>query len=217
MADESKLSGKKLYRSHENRMIAGVCGGVAEYFELDPTLIRIAWVAVALFGGVGVLVYLAAIFIIPNNPGQEPGSSENLVKDKPLFWGSLLIVIGALLLFKQMGLFNMFQIWHMPWQMVWAIFLIVVGGVLLYNRSKEKEAETDIENAEPVKKLYRSRDQKMISGVCGGLSEYFELDVSLIRILWVIATLASAGLGILAYIVMILVFPEEPDNVNATE
>lgn len=56
---------KKLYRSKSQRMICGVCGGVAEYFNIDPTLIRLAW---ALFGltGSGVLVYFIAAIIIPD-------------------------------------------------------------------------------------------------------------------------------------------------------
>ncbi len=78
---------KRLYRSQNNKMIAGVCGGIADYFEVDPTLVRLIVVAIALFGGVGLLAYIAAIFIVPNNPEQVPSenSSENLIKDKSLF------------------------------------------------------------------------------------------------------------------------------------
>ena len=54
----------------------------------------------------------------------------------------------------------------------------------------------------------------MIAGICGGLAEYFDLDVSIIRILWVIGTLLSAGVGILVYIVMLIVFPEQPIEVD---
>ncbi len=56
---------KKLYRSRENKMLAGVCGGIAEYMELDPTIVRLAWV-IAVFGaGFGVLAYLIAWIIMP--------------------------------------------------------------------------------------------------------------------------------------------------------
>ncbi|HNX64067.1 MAG TPA: PspC domain-containing protein [Oscillospiraceae bacterium] len=56
---------KKLYRSNTNRMLFGVAGGVAEYFNMDPTIVRILWVLVALFGGTGVLLYLIAAIIMP--------------------------------------------------------------------------------------------------------------------------------------------------------
>ena len=55
---------KKLYRSH-NKMIAGVCGGLGEFFEMDPTLIRLIWAITILVAGFGVLAYIAAWIIIP--------------------------------------------------------------------------------------------------------------------------------------------------------
>ena len=56
---------KKLYRSDRNRMIAGVCGGIAEYFDIDPTLVRLGFVALSFMFGGGVLVYILAAIIIP--------------------------------------------------------------------------------------------------------------------------------------------------------
>ncbi len=61
------MSQKKLYRSRESRMICGVCGGIGEYFNVDPTLIRLAWVLVAACGW-GVVAYFAAAVIIPDQP-----------------------------------------------------------------------------------------------------------------------------------------------------
>ena len=55
----------------------------------------------------------------------------------------------------------------------------------------------------------------MISGVCGGLAEYFEIDVSIVRVLWVVGTLLSVGFGILVYIVMLIVFPEKPVAIDS--
>ena len=58
---------KKLYRSSTNKMIAGVCGGLAEHFDMDPTIVRLIWV-VAVFGaGFGVLAYLVAWIIVPQH------------------------------------------------------------------------------------------------------------------------------------------------------
>lgn len=61
------MNGKKLYRSDENKMLAGVCGGIAEYFGVDPTLIRLAWVVFSLLGGSGLLAYILAAIIIPRD------------------------------------------------------------------------------------------------------------------------------------------------------
>ena len=59
---------RKLYRSRANRKLAGVCGGLADYFNLDPTLIRVLFVALAVLGGSGILIYLAMWIIVPNQP-----------------------------------------------------------------------------------------------------------------------------------------------------
>ena len=58
---------KRLYRSKKNKVFAGICGGVGEYFNIDPALIRLIWILVVIFTGFfpGVLAYIIAIFIIP--------------------------------------------------------------------------------------------------------------------------------------------------------
>ena len=58
---------KKLYKSNTNRMLAGVCGGIAEYFNIDPTVVRLAWVAFCALGGSGILAYILAAIIIPDS------------------------------------------------------------------------------------------------------------------------------------------------------
>ncbi len=62
---------KKLYRSQENSMLGGVCGGIAEYFSVDPTLIRLAYVLLSLFTAAfpGLILYIICLLIIPNDPG----------------------------------------------------------------------------------------------------------------------------------------------------
>jgi phage shock protein C len=61
---------KKLYRSRKNKVLAGVCGGIAEYFNQDPTIIRILWVILGLGMGVGILAYVIAWVLIPINPTE---------------------------------------------------------------------------------------------------------------------------------------------------
>ena len=56
---------KRLYRSKKNRMIGGVCGGIGEYFNVDPTLIRLVWILFLFAGGAGLLAYIIAWIIIP--------------------------------------------------------------------------------------------------------------------------------------------------------
>lgn len=58
----------KLYRSRTDRKLCGVCGGFAEYFDIDPTIIRLIFIFLTLFGGGGVLIYLICALVIPSNP-----------------------------------------------------------------------------------------------------------------------------------------------------
>ena len=59
---------KRLYKSNENRMIDGVCGGIAEYFDIGPTLVRLGWVLFCALGGSGIIAYIIAAIIIPRKP-----------------------------------------------------------------------------------------------------------------------------------------------------
>ena len=62
--------GKRLYKSNKDKMLDGVCGGLAEYFGVDPTLIRLAWVLLCAMGGSGVVAYIVAAIVIPRDPGS---------------------------------------------------------------------------------------------------------------------------------------------------
>jgi phage shock protein C len=58
---------KKLYRSDSQKMICGVCGGIAEYFGIDPTLVRLGMVLLGCFSGIGVVFYIVAAFVMPTH------------------------------------------------------------------------------------------------------------------------------------------------------
>ncbi|MFA4838980.1 MAG: PspC domain-containing protein [Candidatus Neomarinimicrobiota bacterium] len=105
---------KKLYRSERDRKIAGVCGGIGEYFDVDSSLLRLLWLILVLLGGVGVVAYIIAMIIIPRNPNDsietaEVKKEEETVKPRSgnnarIFWGILLILLGVF--------FGMKQIWY---------------------------------------------------------------------------------------------------------
>ena len=65
---EGTTMNQRLYKSNREKMIDGVCGGVAEFFNIDPTLVRLAWILFCAMGGSGILAYLVAAIIIPRSP-----------------------------------------------------------------------------------------------------------------------------------------------------
>lgn len=58
---------KRLMKSSQNRMICGVCGGIGEYLGVDPTVVRVLWVIFSVFGGAGIIAYILAAIIMPND------------------------------------------------------------------------------------------------------------------------------------------------------
>lgn len=74
------MAHKKLYRSDTNRVFAGVCGGIAEYLDVDPTLIRVCYMALSIFSAAfpGLLLYILLILIIPSRPfrGRDDGFDD---------------------------------------------------------------------------------------------------------------------------------------------
>lgn len=59
---------KRLYRTRTDRKLAGVCGGVAEYFNIDPTIVRVVWALLAFFYGTSILLYVIMAFVVPEKP-----------------------------------------------------------------------------------------------------------------------------------------------------
>jgi phage shock protein C len=68
---------KRLYRSRSERMISGVCGGIAEYFSVDPTLIRLLFVLFAFAGGPGLIAYIILAIIVPEEPLDEAAAAPS--------------------------------------------------------------------------------------------------------------------------------------------
>ena len=62
---------KKLYRKRDGKMLTGLCGGVAEYFNIDTAIVRLAWVVFSCLGGSGLLAYIIASIVVPNKPDES--------------------------------------------------------------------------------------------------------------------------------------------------
>ena len=142
---------KKLYRSTTDRKIAGVAGGLGEYFEIDPLLVRLLFVILVIAGGSGVLIYIILWIVTSekpfdfnqpiNQPNMEkqqnsPGDQNPQVENKPDYPGhrNRGNLIGALVLITLGVLFLADEfIPHINFGDLWPIILIVIGIGLLIN------------------------------------------------------------------------------------
>jgi phage shock protein C len=122
---------QSIRRSRSDRVIAGVCGGLGRYLNIDPIVVRIAFVALVFAGGSGVLLYILAWIIIPEESETDAARPVATVSGDRgrLIAGGVLIVIGAFLLIRVV----------IPWfdeRVVWAVILIGAGLALVLRGSK---------------------------------------------------------------------------------
>ena len=82
MTEPSSKENKRLYRTREGRVVAGVCAGIAAYFGIDPTLVRLVFALFTIFGGAGVLLYLVAWIVIPEEDGDGSSIAESFVSKR---------------------------------------------------------------------------------------------------------------------------------------
>lgn len=140
---------KRLYRSTKNKKIFGICAGFADYFDLDPTLLRILWLLFTIFGGgLFLVIYILLYFIIP---------TKEMEKKSPTF---------DLKSFKE-------------------------------------------------KRIKRSVDERMITGICGGTAKYFLVDPFIVRIITVILDVLTGFIPIIIlYILLIWIIPLDTEELS---
>lgn len=139
---------KRLYRSRKDSTIGGVCGGVGDYFGIDPTFVRIITVLLFFADGIGFLAYIIAWIIIPQEP-LEVQTAENAEEDKQpekveyTSWnryipGAILICLGVFFVVRE-------HYWWWNMERFWPLLLVVVGLFLVFRSGKKKNKSGLIE------------------------------------------------------------------------
>ena len=137
---------KRLYKSRKNRMIAGVCGGIAEYFNVDPVLVRVIAVLFFFTGGAALIAYIVGLIIMPDQPSEgiqeaeatqqnstPRTSAEGVSQAGSMIIGIILMVFGVHFLLRNIPFFHDYywRFWNLGWQFFWPSVLIVVGLVVI--------------------------------------------------------------------------------------
>jgi phage shock protein C len=142
---------RRLYRSKTDRMVSGVCGGLAQYFSIDVTLVRLMFLLLLFFGGGGFFIYIVMAIIVPEE-GSTAGTSQEVMqanaqdfasrakelgqgfgsgtaspsasnRQGPLLFGGALIALGVLFLVQ--------NLLNISFSQFWPLILIVIGAALL--------------------------------------------------------------------------------------
>lgn len=147
---------KRLYRSQKDKIIAGVCGGIGEYFGIDPVIIRIITVILFFWGGSGIIAYIIGMIIIPLDPGPvdkdqkkttkavSTGDKKEVVKaggdSGALIIGIVLVVVGGIFLMRNIPFFNEYYWWfrHQIGHIFWPAVLIALGAFMIIRGTKKK-------------------------------------------------------------------------------
>ncbi len=143
---------KTLYRSRENKVFGGVAGGLAEYFNVDPVIIRILFVVVFFAGGVSFIAYIVMMFIIPKKPydiisNDEEAYSQNNKFEKSFSKSQNKITFGIFLIIVGLFAFLSNFIPYFSFHLFWPLLLIIFGVLLIYRNfmnSDENEAKNEI-------------------------------------------------------------------------
>ena len=144
---------KRLYRSRRNRVIAGVCGGIAEYFNIDPVVVRLLAVLLFFAGGSALLAYIVGVIVIPAAPFEEqiksdaqapsPQAAASAAQAAPaqsdssgvaaLIVGVVLIFLGIIFMMRQIPFFEHYYwwFWDHAWHFFWPSLIICLGLLLI--------------------------------------------------------------------------------------
>lgn len=147
---------RRLYRSNTDRMLGGVCGGLGQYLGIDPTLVRVFFVLLALANGIGVLIYLVMWVIVPLE-GQGEATSDQTIRSgadeiaeraralggnlgtsnqgAAVLIGAILIALGLIFLLQNL---NIVWLQWLSFGILWPLLLIAAGLALIWRRAREE-------------------------------------------------------------------------------
>lgn len=240
---QHEAQGRKpmLYRHPSDKVIGGVCGGLAELVGWDPALVRILWVAATVAtGGGGILAYLAFWALLPVGTvrdGQlEPAAVE--LNERSLGrTGMALIALGVIWFLANIGVLG--WLWSSFWSVMGVVFwpaLLVGAGYLLLRylgrgewnwRTTRDQVRDRVQSGVGERMptgasmrqgmrsmrdrfpLKRSRTDRIFMGVCGGIGQRIGVDANLVRLVWAALSVGSIGVGVLIYVVVGLLLPQE--------
>ena len=155
---------RRLYRCYHDKRIAGVASGLAEYFDIDPTIVRILWLVSFLFGGLGLVLYIAMAIVVPLEPAGEAIDPDGATTGQPVVasptgWhttapamhrhvsrgtGRGMTVVGiVLILFGALALVDAFlPAWADSGRFLWPAFVVGIGALLVVTAVRREPTES---------------------------------------------------------------------------
>ncbi len=193
---------KRLERSGNDFIISGLCAGLAKYYNVDASKIRLIWMLSLIISSWFIYIYFLASLIFPLEKESAALSDEEKfrIRRKNSFTvlSGILILAGVLWLFKSIGFINKDDLLNQNSLLINFMYLII--GIYLIDKNSDEEILQDYQQV--------SKSKKILFGVCKNLSDEAGIDVNIIRIFFIIGTLITAGTILLLYIFLKLIQPK---------
>jgi len=192
----------RLERARTERVLFGVCGGLARHLGVDPDLMRVVFLLAVAADGIGWAVYIAGYLLIPEESGADAAPAEP--RDRGARTGGLLLVALAVLAYLAGNGFDAAipWSWARTWTLLIPLLLLASGALLIWPRLREAAGLS------PENRPRRSVSDRVLAGVAGGIGRETGIDPALLRLAIVAATLVS-WITLPLYALLVVVLPEE--------
>ncbi|MFA5303028.1 MAG: PspC domain-containing protein [Candidatus Nanoarchaeia archaeon] len=119
----------KIYKSKNDKIIFGVCAGIADYFEIDPTIVRVITAVLLIIGAQFIIsLYIILALVLPENPAEKKQKTISKASNSYMI-GAGLVIIGVIMLLDSYNI--------VLWRNLWPAMLIIIGVIIIWGKSKK--------------------------------------------------------------------------------
>ena len=213
-AEIVEVKARKLQKSGSSKIIAGVCGGISHYLEVNPIFLRILFSLSVFIAGWGLVAYVIAAFLLPQDASRY--LSDKFTESKLKYFeirssiAILIIFIGIYWFLSDLGIFTYIRFFGLSFTVLLPFTLAAAGLSFLIKSTKLNRNSVEEYNI----KFTRSATNKRLTGICGGLSEYLRIDSAALRTVSVFSLLLTGGLSGIVYLIMYISVPLEKEGIS---
>jgi len=201
-----------LRKYYKKSVLGGVCLGISKFVPIDVIYVRIMFVVASLVSGWGLLIYSLLLLMMKDDSlwGNEKENNEDNRKfhSQSLF-GIILSFVGLYYLLKNIGIFSFFWFFDPTSGIFLPLIFMLLGSFFFY-----RKAQPEVKEEESQEKLYRSMSEKRIAGVSASFSAYLNVDITIVRMVWLFSIFATLGLTLFLYIYLAVTLPYNPEEEN---
>lgn len=197
--DDEPYHKKQLRKTQSEKIFTGICGGIGDYLEINPVWVRLFFIFGILLGGIGIILYLILFVFVPKSETVNEETSVfrlSYLNTKSLL-GFTLLFIGLYVLTMPKEYFPLLFFVKIPMDIISPIFFVLLGGWVLKKFGWKSQRFMQSE-------FIRPKNGRLFMGVCVGLAEYLGVYSIIVRLLFIIFSFMTVGLGVLVYFIIVL-------------